>query len=215
MSISIPGLTTVAIPETITVHLGAPDEPAMNVTVPYIDYIKNVASSELYPTWPESALRANIYAINSITLNRIFTEWYRSRGYDFDITNSTQFDQAYVHNRGIFDSISRIVDQMFDEYVVRQGQVQPLYTTYCDGRVSQCNGLYQWGTVDLANQGNVPYDILTYYYGNDINIVTDVPVGGSGETFPGNLQLGSSGPYVYLLQTILNTISVNLSLIHI
>ncbi|MDD4779660.1 MAG: peptidoglycan-binding protein [Tissierellia bacterium] len=209
MSIFIPGLTTVAIPESITVHLGAPDQPAANVTVPYIDYIKNVASSELYPTWPESALRANIYAINSIALNRVFTEWYRSKGYDFDITNTTQFDQAYVHNRGIFDNISRIVDQIFDEYIIRQGQIQPLYATYCDGRVAQCNGLYQWGTVGLAEQGYVPYDILTYYYGNDINIATDTPIAGAGETFPGDLDLGDSGPYVFFIQTALNTISVN------
>ena len=110
MSIEIPGLTQVVIPETITVHLGAPDEPAENVTVPFLDYIKNVASSELYPTWPETALRANIYAITSTALNRIFTEWYRSRGYNFDITSDTRVDQAFVHNRGIFDSISVLVD---------------------------------------------------------------------------------------------------------
>ena len=209
MSISIPGLTTVTIPNNITVHLGPPDAPAENVTVPFIEYIKNVASSELYPTWPESALRANIYAIISITLNRVFTEWYRSRGYDFDITNTTQFDQAFVHNRGIFDNISRIVDEIFDEYIVRQGQVQPLYTTYCDGRVSQCEGMYQWGTVDLANQGYIPYDILRYYYGEDIDIMTDTPVGGVVETFPGTLNLGDSGPYVFIMQMYLNTISVN------
>lgn len=210
MSINIPGLTSVTIPENITVHLGTPDQPAQNVTVPFIDYIKNVASSELYPTWPEEALRANIYAIISITLNRVFTEWYRSKGYDFDITNSTQYDQAFVPDRGIFDNISRIVDEIFDEYVVRQGQIQPLYTTYCDGRVSQCEGMYQWGTVDLANQGYTPYDILKYYYGSDINIITDTPVGGVIETFPGTtLSLEDSGPYVFILQMYLNTISVN------
>lgn len=210
MSISIPGLTTVNIPENITVHLGAPDEPAPNVTLPFIDYVKNVASSELYPTWPESALRANIYAIVSIALNRIFTEWYRSRGYDFDITNSTQYDQYFVHNRGIFDSISKIVDDIFDDYVVRQGQLQPLYTQYCDGRVSQCQGMYQWGTVDLANEGYIPYDILKYYYGDDINIIRDTPVGSISETYPGNpLKLGDSGQYVFLSQIMLNTISVN------
>nr|WP_312578823.1 peptidoglycan-binding protein [Sedimentibacter sp.] len=210
MSISIPGLTTVQIPDTITVHLGAPDEPAQNVTVSFIDYIKNVASSELYPTWPESALRANIYAIVSIALNRVFTEWYRSRGYDFDITNSTQYDQYFVNNRGIFDNISDIVDEVFNDYVARQGQIQPLYTQYCDGRVAQCEGMYQWGTVTLANEGYIPYDILRYYYGDDINIVQNAPVGGSIVTYPGNpLRLGDSGQYVLLAQIMLNTISVN------
>jgi len=210
MSISIPGLTTVQIPETITVHLGAPDEPAQNVTVPFIDYIKNVASSELYPTWPESALRANIYAIISITLNRVFTEWYRSRGYDFDITNSTQYDQAFVNDRGIFNNISDIVDEIFNDYVVKQGQLQPLYTQYCDGRVSQCEGLYQWGTVNLAKEGYIPYEILQYYYGNDIDIIQNAPVGGVTETYPGNpLKLGDNNPYVLLAQIMLNTISIN------
>lgn len=210
MSISIPGLTTVQIPETITVHLGAPDEPAPNVTVPFIDYIKNVASSELYPTWPESALRANIYAIVSITLNRVFTEWYRSRGYDFDITNSTQFDQYFVKDRGIFDNISDIVDEVFNDYVVKQGQLQPLYTQYCDGRVSQCDGMYQWGTVNLALEGYIPYEILQYYYGDNIDIVQNAPIGGVIETYPGiPLKLGDSGPYVLLAQIMLNTISIN------
>lgn len=210
MSISIPGLTTVQIPETITVHLGAPDEPAQNVTVPFIDYIKNVASSELYPTWPESALRANIYAIVSIALNRVFTEWYRSRGYDFDITNSTQYDQYFVNNRGIFDNVSDIVDEIFNDYVIKQGQIQPLYTQYCDGRISQCEGMYQWGTVNLANEGYIPYDILKYYYGDNINIVKNAPIGGVTDTYPGDpLQIGDSGPYVLLAQIMLNTISLN------
>lgn len=209
MSTTIPGFTNIVIPEEITVHLGAPDSPAQNVTLPFIDYIKNVASSELYPTWPESALRANIYAIVSIALNRINTEWYRSRGYNFDITNSTQFDQAFVNNRGIFDSISQIVDDIFNDYVVRRGQIQPLYTQYCDGRVSQCEGMYQWGTVDLANEGYIPYDILKYYYGEDIDIVRDAPTGGALESFPGSLSLGNSGPYVLSLQIMLNTISTN------
>jgi len=207
---SIPGFTTVVVPENITVHLGNPDEDAQNVTVNFIDYIKNVASSEVYPTWPESAIKANVYAIVSITLNRVFTEWYRSKGYNFDITNSTQFDQSYVHNRGIFDNISNIVDEIFNDYVVRQGQLQPLFTTYCDGREVQCNGLYQWGTVDLANAGYVPYDILAYYYGTDINLVTNAPVGNLEETYPGTpLKLGDAGPYVLLMQLYLNVISTN------
>ncbi len=210
MSIQVPGLTTVVIPGSIRVHLGAPDEPAENVTVPFIDYIKNVASSELYPTWPEEALRANIYAIISIALNRIFTEWYPSRGYNFDITNTTQFDQAYVHERGIFDTIDRIVDEIFDEYIVRQGRVEPLFATFCDGRIAQCEGMYQWGTVDLAQQGMIPYEILQYYYGEDIDIKTDTPVINFQETYPGTpLRLGDTNQYVLFTKTYLNAISVN------
>jgi peptidoglycan hydrolase-like protein with peptidoglycan-binding domain len=210
MSISIPGLTTVQIPEEITVHLGAPNEPAQNVTVPFIDYIKNVASSELYPTWPESSLRANIYAIVSIALNRVFTEWYRSKGYDFDITNSTQYDQYFVNNRGIFDNVSNIVDEVFNDYVVKQGQLQPLYTQYCDGRISQCEGMYQWGTVNLAKEGYIPYEILQYYYGDNINIVQNAPIGGFIQTYPGYpLKLGDSDEFVLLAQIMLNTISIN------
>ncbi|WP_326910077.1 peptidoglycan-binding protein [Sedimentibacter sp. MB31-C6] len=210
MSVSIPGLTSVIIPNAITVHLGAPQEPAENVTVSFLDYIKNVASSELYPTWPESALRANIYAIISIALNRVFTEWYRSRGYNFDITNTTQYDQAFVRNRGFFDSISAIVDDIFNSYITREGQLEPLYAQFCDGRISQCDGMYQWGTVDLANQGYIPYEILQYYYGDNISLVTDAPIGEAYETFPGTpLQLGDSNEYVLLIQLGLNTISTN------
>lgn len=210
MSIEIPGLTQVVIPAAITVHLGAPDEPAENVTVSFLDYIKNVASSELYPTWPETALRANIYAIISTALNRVFTEWYRSRGYNFDITNDTRYDQAFVNNRGIFDSVSNIVDEIFDSYIARQGQLEPLYAQFCDGRVSQCPGLLQWGTVDLAQQGLTPYEILQRYYGQDINIKTDTPLAEAYETFPGfPLMLGDNNPYVLLMQISLNTISTN------
>ena len=206
----IPGITVVYIPETITVHLGAPNEVAENVTVNFIDYIKNVASSELYPTWPEEALRANIHAIVSIAMNRIFTEWYRSRGYNFDITNSTQYDQSYVHNRGIFENISQITDEIFDEYIARNVQVEPLFAEYCDGLVSQCNGMSQWGSVDLADQGYTPFEILQYYYGNDITIVTDAPVENLEVTYPGTpLKLGDSGIYVYLAQLRLNNISTN------
>ncbi|MGD9568320.1 MAG: peptidoglycan-binding protein [Sedimentibacter sp.] len=210
MSIEIPGLTQVVIPAAITVHLGAPDESAENVTVSFLDYIKNVASSELYPTWPESALRANMYAITSTALNRVFTEWYRSRGYNFDITSDTRFDQAFVNNRGIYDSVSVIADQIFDSYIIRQGQLEPLYAQFCDGRVSQCPGLLQWGTVDLARQGLTPYEILQYYYGQNINIETDAPLAEAYETYPGvPLQLGDNNPYVLLMQISLNTISTN------
>lgn len=165
------------IPEKITVHLGAPDDrSAMNVTVNFVDYIKNVGSSELYPTWPESALRANLYAIISFALNRIYTEWYPSRGYDFDITNDTRYDQYYVHGRDIFQPISDIVDEIFNNYIRRQGSVEPLFASYCDGVRTQCEGLKQWGTVDLAEQGYIPYRILTYYYGDNIDIVQNAPL---------------------------------------
>lgn len=148
------------------------------MTVSFPNYIKNVASSELYPTWPEAALRANIYAQISFALNRIYTEWYKSRGYDFDITNSTRFDQAFVNGKDYFDNISRIVDEIFDSYVVRQGSKEPLFTAYCDGVETTCDGLSQWGTVDLANQGMYPYAILQHYYGDDINLVrSEIPLG--------------------------------------
>ncbi|MBR2040450.1 MAG: peptidoglycan-binding protein [Clostridia bacterium] len=198
------------IPENITVHLGAPGSDAKNVTVNFIDYIKNVASSEIYPTWPENALRANIYAIISFALNRIYTEWYPARGYNFDITNSTQFDQAFVPNREIYDNISAIVDEIFNDYVVRQGTIQPLFTAFCNGTTSQCAGLSQWGTVSLAEQGFTPYRILQNYYGNDINIVENAPVGDSGESYPGvPLETGDRGNNVQILQIQLNRIRQN------
>ncbi len=202
------------IPETITVHLGAPDSNAENVTVNFADYIKNVASSEIYPTWPESALRANIYAQISYALNRVYTEWYRSRGYDFDITNSTAYDQSFVKNRDVFENISLIVDEIFNDYIRRQGNVEPLFAAFCDGREVVCDGLLQWGSVDLANQGYGPYDILIYYYGDDIELVTDAPIQNITETYPGTpLRLGSSGQEVRTIQTQLNRISRDYPLI--
>ncbi len=199
------------IPETITVHLGRPDDAsAPNVTLPFIDYIKNVASSEIYPTWPDNALRANIYAQISFALNRVYTEYYRSRGYDFDITSSTAFDQSFVNGREIFENISRLVDQLYDSYIVRQGAVEPLFAQYCDGDRVTCSGLSQWGTVSLAEQGYTPYRILTNYYGSDINIRTDVPVAGVRESAPlYPLRLGSSGEDVRVLQLRLNRIGEN------
>lgn len=206
--------TIVPFPLNITVHLGTPDEEALNVTVPFIDYIKNVASSELYPTWPEEALRANIYAITSIAMNRIFTEWYRGRGYDFDITNTTQYDQAYVHERGIFDNISTITNEIFDEYIVLEGRIEPLFATFCDGRISQCDGMYQWGSVDLANQNYSTLDILKYYYGNDIAIVESAGAGEITGTYPGEpLMRGDSGIDVFRMQHSLNRISDSFPLI--
>lgn len=205
-----PPTAFVVIPEYITVHLGHPDADAENVTVPFIDYIKNVASSELYPTWPENALRANIHAIVSVALNRIVLEWYPSRGYDFDITNSPRYDQAFVYNRGIYDNISFIVDEIFNQYIVRKGQIIPLYATFCDGRTVQCEGLHQWGTVDLANEGYSPLEILQYYYGNDISIVENAPVGGLGLSYPGEpLVPGDSSIIIMRQQLGLNRIARN------
>jgi peptidoglycan hydrolase-like protein with peptidoglycan-binding domain len=200
------------IPETITVHLGAPnDESARNVTVPFIEYIQNVASSEIYPTWPEEALRANIYAQISFALNRIYTEYYRSRGYPFDITNSTAFDQSFVYERDIFDNIQNIVGDIFNTYIRRIGNIEPLYAQYCDGvRVNCPGGLSQWGSVSLAEQGLTPFEILTRYYGDDIELVTNVPVGPLSESVPPYaLRLGSSGDDVRVLQIRLNRISDN------
>ena len=198
------------IPETVTVHLGAPDSNAENVTLPFDEYITNVASSEIYPTWPESAIRANIYAQISFALNRIYTEYYRSRGYDFDITNSTAFDQSFVKGRDYFENVGRIVAEIFDSYIARQGSVEPLFTAYCDGREVSCEGLSQWGTVSLANQGYTPYEILQYYYGNDINIINDVPVQVPNSSLPPRpLRLGSGGDEVRTLQLRLNRISDN------
>lgn len=206
----MPDLIQPVIPENIRVHLGPPSSNAETVTVPFVDYIKNVASSEIYPTWPENALRANIYAIITFALNRIYTEWYPSRGYDFDITNSTQYDQAFVPGREIFENINDIVNDIFDEYVVRNGSIQPLFTQFCNGTTSTCQGLSQWGTVSLAEQGLTPYEILQRFYGGDISILTDTPVASVGESYPGEpLRLGDDSNSVKIIQTELNRISDN------
>ena len=199
-----------SIPETITVHLAAPDTPAENVTVPFTDYVKNVASSEIYPTWSESALRANILAISSYALNRVYTEYYRSRGYDFDITNSTAIDQAFVPGRSYFENISRLVDELFDSYIRRSGFIEPLAAKFCNGTTSTCNGLSQWGSENLAREGYNSIEILRYYYGDDIEIVTDAPIVGVTESYPGTpLRVGSTGPFVTVVQASLNRISQN------
>ena len=197
------------IPKTITVHLGSPDSNAINVTDDFASYVKNVASSEIYPTWPEESLRANIYAIITFAVNRIYTEYYKSKGYNFDITNTTAYDQAYVRGREIFQPISRIVDEIIDSYVVKDGQVQPYYTQYCSGRDTYCRGLSQWGTVTLAERGYTPYQILRYYYGN-VGIVENVPVRSNVESYPGRpLKLGSAGEDVRTIQQELNRIGKN------
>ncbi len=198
------------IPETITVHLGAPSENAPNVTVPFLEYITNVASSEIYPTWPENAIRANIYAQISFALNRIYTEYYRIRGYDFDITNNTAYDQYFVKDRDYFENIAAIAAEIFDTYIVRQGSVEPLFAQYCNGTTVTCPGLSQWGTVSLANQGYTPYEILQYYYGDDINLVTDTPVMNVSSSLPDRLlRLGTAGDDVRQIQIRLNRISDN------
>ncbi len=203
-----------AIPEYVTVHLGRPESSARNVTVPFADYIKNVASSEIYPTWPESAIRANILAEISFALNRIYTEYYRSRGYNFDITNSTSIDQSFVYGRDIFENISEIVDEIFSDYIARQNTVNPLFAVYCDGIEVQCNGLSQWGSARLAEDGLSTYEILQNYYGEDINIIRDAPILGDTESYPGAaLRLGDVGDEVRLIQIRLNRISKNYPII--
>ncbi len=198
------------IPEEITVHLGPPNSDAENVTLPFADYVKNAASSEIYPTWDESALRANIYAITTFALNRVYNEWYRSQGKDFDITNSTAFDQSFVKDRDIFLNISNIVDEIFNDYVVRDGSISPLFTQYCNGTTVTCDGLSQWGTVTLANQGLTPFEILKNYYGSDISIVENAPIEFIGESYPGSpLRVGDAGNDVKIIQTELNRIAKN------
>ena len=198
------------IPEFITVHLGAPSQKAQNVRIPFIDYIKNVASGEIYPTWPDAALRANIYAQISFALNRVYTEFYRSQGYDFDITSLPAYDQTFKNGRDIFDNISKIVDQIFNSYVNRRGFIEPLFASYCNGTTTTCDGLSQWGSVDLAEQGRFAYDILTYYYGDDIDIVTNVPVQPIGDSAPEiPLSLGSIGNDVRTIQLRINRVSQN------
>ena len=198
------------IPETITVHLGTPDSNAPNVTVGFPSYIKNVASSEIFPTWPENSLRANIYVITTFALNRIYTEWYRSRGYDFDITSTTQYDQKFINGREYFENISYLVEELFNDYVRRQGSIEPLFTAFCNGTTTTCDGLSQWGTVTLANRGMTPFEILQYYYGNDIEIVKDAPIRTAMLSYPGvELSLGIEGNEVKSLQRYLNRISRN------
>ena len=206
-------LTSVIVPDYITVHLGTPNSRANNVRVPFIDYIKNVVSSEIYPTWPMNAILANIAAIVTFALNRIYTEWYRSRGYDFDITNSTAFDMAYVPNREIYANISQLVDSVFTVYAQREGFRNPYFTEFCNGTTATCNGLSQWGTVSLANNGLSVLEILRYYYPKDL-ILSNAPTGVVQNSYPGTpLRVGSTGTDVRRIQTYLNRIRQNFPLI--
>ena len=198
------------VPNTITVHLGEPEEAARDVTVPFTDYISNVAASELYPTWPRGALVANIYAIISFAMNRVYNEWYRSKGYNFDITSSPLYDQTFVEGRSTYEVIDDIVGEIFDNYVVKGEQIQPYFTRYCDGRVTVCDGLSQWGSVTLANQGKSALQILQNYYGSDIGIKYNAPVGDVQEGFPGyDIGLGYAGNPVLAIQRDLRRIRQN------
>lgn len=197
------------VPQRITVHLGSPSSNASNVTVSFSDYVKNVASSEIYPTWDESALRANILAIVSFALNRVYTEFYRSRGYDFDITNNTAYDQAFVNGRSYFENVSRLVDELFNDYLRRPGFVEPLAAKFCNGTTVTCEGLSQWGSQNLAQQGYTSQQILQSYYGN-VETVRNAPIRGITSSYPGTpLRRGSSGPNVVVLQVALNRIAQN------
>ncbi len=199
------------IPEFVIVHLGVPnDTAAPNVWVPFSDYIKNVASSEIYSTWPIQTLRANILAILSFTLNRVYTEWYRGRGYNFTITNSTAFDQSFSYGRNIYSEISVIVDEIFQTFITRPNIRQPLLTQYCDGRRVNCEGMEQWGSKNLGDQGLPALDILKRYYGFDIFLQQASRVEGVPRSYGGTpLRVGSVGPDVRTIQTQLNAISNN------
>ncbi len=198
------------IPEKIIVHLGAPDSDAQNVTESFSGYIKNVASSEIYPTWPREAIKANILAQISVALNRVYTEFYRSKGKNFDITSSPAYDQTYVYQRNIFANISEIVDEIFNSYIKRENNIEPLFATFCDGVEVNCNGLSQWGSVDLANQGLDSFQILQTYYGEDIEIVNNVSVENITSSAPAvALSEGDTGREIELVQIKLNRISGN------
>lgn len=208
-------LGDVIIPDYITVHLGTPSNAsARNVRVKFIDYIKNVTSSEIYSTWPNNSLVANIHVIVTFALNRVYTEWYRSRGYNFDITSSTSYDQAYRDGAQIFENISRLVDGIFNVYARRQGFRNPFFTSFCNGTTVTCAGLSQWGTVSLANRGMTPLQILRYYYPDDIELNESSNITGITESYPGYpLNLGSQGEPVLRMQNFLNRIRVNFPLI--
>lgn len=202
-------LSKVVIPEYVIVHDGDPSDPsAPNYYVRYKDYIKNVASSEIYSTWPEQAILANVLAIESFTLNRVYTEWYRSKGYNFTITSSTAYDQKWVNGRNIFENVDRVVDNVFANYVSRPGVRQPIFTSYCDGKNASCNGLSQWGSRYLADEGYSAIEILRYYYGTDVFIGTAQQISGVPSSYPGyELQNGSRGEKVRQLQSQLNRIA--------
>lgn len=201
---------TPTVPTEITVHIGSPEEAGKTITVPFPEYIKNVASNEIYPSWPADAIKANILAQISFALNRIYNEWYPSQGYNFDITSSPAYDQTFNEDSQFFENISQIVDDIFNNYIVKGDQVQPLFAAYCDGINTTCDGLSQWGSVELARQGLSPTEILKRYYGNDIRIIYNAPVSPNIPSYPGfPFRLGSAGNYVRQLKVQLNRISNN------
>ncbi|MDR2073984.1 MAG: peptidoglycan-binding protein [Oscillospiraceae bacterium] len=205
-------LESPVVPEFIVVHDGTPmDSSASNYWIPYKDYIKNVCSSEIYPTWPVECIKANVLAIISFTLNRVYTEWYRSRGYGFTVTSSTAYDQKFTYQRNIFEEISVVVDEIFSSYITRPNIEQPLFTQYCDGKRVTCpNWLSQWGSKDLADNGANYLDILRQYYGYDIYLEIAKEIAGVPVSYPGNtLQIGSTGNPVRTIQSQLNSISNN------
>lgn len=196
------------IPAYITVHLGSPGSYAENVTVSFSDYIKNVASSEIYPTWEEEAIRANILAQVSFALNRVYTEFYPSRGYDFNITGTTAMDQKFIKGRNIFDNVALLVDELFQTYIRRQGFVEPLSAKFCNGTTTTCDGLSQWGSQGLAEEGYQAFPILQHYYGYNIELVENAPIQNIRYSYPGYpLRLGASGGEVYTLQAMLNRVA--------
>ncbi len=203
-------LSRVVVPQTIVVHDGLPsNSSAKDYYVPYRDYIKNVASSEIYATWPQATIVANVLAIMSFTLNRVYTEWYRNKGFDFTITSSTAYDHKWIYGRNIYETISVVVDDIFDSYLSRPGVKQPILTQYCDGRRVSCpEWMTQWGSCELGEQGYSPIEILRYFYGDDMYINTAEQISGIPASWPGtNLGIGSSGDKVRQLQEQLDTIS--------
>lgn len=204
-------LSRVVIPEFVIVHDGLPnDSSAPNYYVRYKDYIKNVVSSEIYATWPESTIYANILAIQSFTLNRVYTEWYRARGYNFTITSSTAYDQKFIYGRNIYSNVDRLVDSIFANYLSRPGVQQPIFTSYCDGDRVNCQGLSQWGSKFLGDEGYSAIEIIRYYYGNDMYINSAEAISGVPASWPGyNLTIGSSGNKVRQMQEQLNRIARN------
>ena len=204
----MPIIVTPYVPTYITVHLGTPDSDAENVTVSFLDYIKNVASSEVYPTWHVSALRANILAQVSFALNRVYTEFYPSQGYDFNITASTAYDQKFIKGRNIFESVSTLVDALFTSYLRRPGFAEPLAASFCNGTTSTCDGLSQWGSEHLAQEGYNSVEILLHYYGENLEIVNNAPIQNIQYSYPGvPLRLGDVSPYVRIAQIMANQIA--------
>lgn len=203
-------MATPVIPEKIRVHLGSPKADAENISVSFSDYIKNVASCEIYSTWPEESIRANILAQVSFALNRVYTEWYPSMGYDFDITGDTNFDQKFIKGRSIYKNISRLVDELFNDYIRKKGTINPFFAQYCNGTTVTCDGLSQWGTVPLAEEGLSAFEILTRFYGDDIELVVNAPLQDNLPSYPGApLSKGSLDENVRRMQLYLNRISAN------